>query len=56
VAGRFEPDIAPDAPELAVAIEKTLRGDKDKDKKENDRASAAGIRLVAIYWNLQPAM
>jgi len=56
VVARFEPDVMPDAPELAVAIEKALHGDKDKDKKENDRASAAGIRLVAIYWNLQPAM
>jgi len=33
---RFEPDIAPDAPELAVAIEKALRAQKDKDKHESD--------------------
>jgi glutathione peroxidase len=42
VAARFEPDIAPDAPELAVAIEKALHGekDKDKDKGEKDRVDA----------------
>lgn len=42
VVARFEPDVTPDAPELAVAIEKALRGDKnkekDKDKHENNRA------------------
>jgi glutathione peroxidase len=42
VVGRFEPDATPDSPELAVAIEKALRGDKDQDKAkhESDRASA----------------
>lgn len=42
VVGRFEADITPDAPELAVAIEKALRGDeeKDKSKHESDRARA----------------
>jgi glutathione peroxidase len=38
VAGRFEPDVTPDSPELAVAIEKALHG--EKDKHENDKASA----------------
>jgi len=46
IVQRFEPDVAPDAPELAVAIEKTLRG--EKDKHENDRA-AASIGSLAIY-------
>jgi glutathione peroxidase len=51
IVQRFEPDVAPDSPELTVAIEKALRGEKDKDKdKQGDRASAAaGIKLVAIY-------
>jgi glutathione peroxidase len=42
VVARFEPDVTPDAPELSVAIEKALHGDKDKekdqDKHQNDRA------------------
>jgi glutathione peroxidase len=37
VVQRFEPDVTPDSPELAQAIEKALRG--DKEKKESDRAS-----------------
>lgn len=52
IVQRFEPDVAPDSPELAVAIEKALRGekDKDKDKRESDRAGvAAPSKLVAIY-------
>jgi glutathione peroxidase len=46
VIGRFEPDITPEAPELAVAIEKALRGDKDQDKtkRESDHASALCLR------------
>jgi len=40
VVERFEPDVTPDSPELAVAIEKALRGDKDKSKREGDRARA----------------
>jgi glutathione peroxidase len=47
IVQRFEPEVTPDSPELAVAIEKTLRG--EKDKHENDRASAGAIGLVAIY-------
>jgi glutathione peroxidase len=46
IVQRFEPDVAPDAPELAASIEKTLRG--EKEKHENDRA-AASIGPVAIY-------
>jgi glutathione peroxidase len=38
VVERFEPDVTPDSPELAVAIEKALHG--EKDKHENDKASA----------------
>jgi glutathione peroxidase len=37
VVQRFEPDVTPDAPELAQAIEKALHG--EKEKKESDRAS-----------------
>jgi glutathione peroxidase len=42
VVGRFEADITPDAPELAVAVEKALHAedDKDKAKHEQDRARA----------------
>jgi len=36
VVQRFEPDVTPDSPELAEAIEKALRG--EKEKKESDRA------------------
>lgn len=50
---RFEPDVAPDSPELAVSIEKALKG--EKDKHENDRAAAAGT-VAAIYLKIQPAM
>ena len=38
VVERFEPDVTPDSPELAVAIEKALHG--EKDKHENDKAGA----------------
>ncbi len=46
IAQRFEPDITPDSPELAAAIEKALRG--EKDKHENDKASTS-LGAVAIY-------
>jgi glutathione peroxidase len=46
IVQRFEPDVAPDSPELAAAIEKALRG--EKDKHEADRA-AVSIGRVAIY-------
>jgi glutathione peroxidase len=36
VVQRFEPDVTPDSPELAEAIEKALHG--EKEKKESDRA------------------
>ncbi len=51
IVQRFEPDVMPDSPELAVAIEKALHGekDKDKDKSEGLRASAVRNQLVAIY-------
>jgi glutathione peroxidase len=42
VVQRFEPDVTPDAPELAQAIEKALHG--EKEKKESDRASDGGGR------------
>jgi glutathione peroxidase len=47
IATRFEPDATPDSPELAAAIEKALRG--EKDKHDSDRASAGARNLVAIY-------
>ena len=46
IVQRFEPDVTPDSPELAAAIEKALRG--EKDKHENDRA-AVSTGSVAIY-------
>jgi glutathione peroxidase len=45
IVQRFEPDATPDSPELAVAIEKALRG--EKEKHGNDRAGASSF--VAIY-------
>jgi glutathione peroxidase len=47
IVERFEPDITPDSPEIAVAVEKALKGEKP-EKEKNERA-AAGSRLVAIY-------
>lgn len=58
IVQRFEPDVAPDSPELAVAIEKALRGEKDKhDGVARDiRASPVPRSFVAIYCNIQSAM
>ena len=36
---RFEPDMTPDSPELAAAIEKALRGEKD-EARQHDADSA----------------
>ena len=47
IVQRFEPDVAPDAPELAVAIEKALRGDKDKIEKDKRDGVASNHRLVS---------
>jgi glutathione peroxidase len=47
VVQRFEPDVTPESPELASAIEKALRG--EKEKHESDRASGAIGSLAAIY-------
>jgi glutathione peroxidase len=45
IVQRFEPDVTPDAPDLAVAIEKALKGDKDKvDKDKRD-----GIASILIH-------
>ena len=41
VVQRFEPDVTPDSPELAVAIEKALRGEKDKERR-SDQTPATG--------------
>jgi glutathione peroxidase len=48
VIQRFEPDVTPDSPELAAAIEKALRGEKDKhegDKRDGVASSGAAPRL-----------
>ena len=47
VVERFEPDVTPDAPELAASLEKALR--TEKGKHENDRASGGERILAAIY-------
>jgi glutathione peroxidase len=44
IVQRFEPDVTPDAPELSVAIEKALRGDKDKVEKDK-RDGVARVML-----------
>ena len=54
VAQRFEPDVTPDSPELAAAIEKALRG--EKDKHDNDRASAGSSGYRCDILGIQPAM
>jgi glutathione peroxidase len=48
VIARFEPDIEPDAPELAVAIEKALHSEKDKDP-DKDKAKQEGNRAAIGY-------
>jgi len=53
VVARFEPDITPDSPEIAVAVEKALEG--AKEKHESDRASL-DHPAIAIYSKIQPAM
>jgi glutathione peroxidase len=47
VVERFEPDVTPDAPELAASLEKALRS--EKGKHENDRARSGERILAAIY-------
>jgi glutathione peroxidase len=47
VVERFEPDVMPDAPELAASLEKVLRN--EKGKHESDRASGGERILAAIY-------
>jgi glutathione peroxidase len=50
VAQRFEPDVTPDSPELAVAIEKALRAEKDKkDGVASFLPSSGASSFVAIY-------
>jgi glutathione peroxidase len=50
IAQRFEPDVTPDAPELAVAIEKALHAEKDKkDGVASFSPSSGASSLVAIY-------
>jgi glutathione peroxidase len=46
IVQRFEPGVAPDSPELAVAIEKALRG--DKDKHESDKRDGVARILFRI--------
>jgi glutathione peroxidase len=54
VAQRFEPDVTPDSPELAEAVEKALKG--EKDKHDNDRASAGSRGYRCDILGIQPAM
>ncbi len=50
VVQRFEPDVTPDSPELAAAIEKALRAEKDKkDGVAIFLPSSGASRFVAIY-------
>jgi glutathione peroxidase len=50
VAQRFEPDVTPDSPELAAAIEKTLRAEKDKkDGVAGFLRTSGASSLIAIY-------
>jgi glutathione peroxidase len=50
VAQRFEPDVTPDSPELAAAIEKALRAEKDKkDGVASFLPSSGASSLIAIY-------
>jgi glutathione peroxidase len=50
VAQRFEPDVTPDSPELAAAIEKALHAEKDKkDGVAIFLPSLGAARFVAIY-------
>ena len=51
---RFEPNVTPDSPELAAAIEKALR--REKDKRDGLARMRAPRSFVAIYCNIQPAM
>jgi len=47
IVQRFEPDVTPDSPELAVAIERALRGEKDKGEKDK-RDGVARIRVPEV--------
>jgi glutathione peroxidase len=47
IVQRLEPDITPDSPELAAAIEKALRG--DKDKHESDKRD--GVARISYRVN-----
>jgi glutathione peroxidase len=50
VTQRFEPDVTPDSPELAAAIEKALRAEKDKkDGVASFLPSSGASSFVAIY-------
>jgi glutathione peroxidase len=51
---RFEPNVTPDSPELAAAIEKALR--REKDKRDGIARMRAPRSFVAIYCNIQSAM
>jgi glutathione peroxidase len=50
VIQRFEPDVTPDSPELAAAIEKALHAEKDKkDGVASFPPSSGASSFVAIY-------
>jgi glutathione peroxidase len=57
VLERFEPDVTPDSPELAAAIEKAVRAEKDKKEGVARLFQSSGATsFLAIYWDIQPAM
>jgi len=54
IVQRFEPDIAPDSPELAVAIEKALRGEKEKGEKDkHDGVARIAVPAISVQTMLE---
>jgi glutathione peroxidase len=53
VVERFEPDMTPDSPELATAIEKALHGEKEKHDGAATRAAAPPRKILSIATRIQ---
>ncbi len=50
IVQRFEPDVTPDSPELSSAIEKALRGEKDKtDKDKIDKKDGVARVTYSVH-------
>ncbi|HTW65406.1 MAG TPA: glutathione peroxidase [Bryobacteraceae bacterium] len=49
---RFDPDITPDSPELAVAIEKALKGDIEKHDNEKHGSERARAGCLPPYCDI----